>query len=76
MPAAAIVCAIWPPIVPAPTTAALKTNMGSGISLRDDRARGARGAVQGYASARGAALRALASAHRGDPDLVRSGTSF
>src|SRR3954452_3236961 len=28
-PAAAIVCAIWPPIVPAPTTAALKTNMGS-----------------------------------------------
>ena len=27
MPAAAIVWAIWPPMVPAPTTAALKTNM-------------------------------------------------
>ena len=27
MPAAAIVCAIWPPMVPAPTTAALNTNM-------------------------------------------------
>jgi hypothetical protein len=27
MPAAAIVWAIWPPIVPAPTTAALNTNM-------------------------------------------------
>jgi hypothetical protein len=27
IPAAAIVWAIWPPIVPAPTTAALKTNM-------------------------------------------------
>src|SRR6187401_2553622 len=26
-PAAAIVCAIWPPMVPAPTTAALNTNM-------------------------------------------------
>src|SRR6478672_1387699 len=32
MPAAAIVCAIWPPMVPAPTTAALKTNMGSGTA--------------------------------------------
>src|SRR4051794_35319756 len=27
IPAAAIVCAIWPPMTPAPTTAALKTNM-------------------------------------------------
>lgn len=27
MPAAAMVWAIWPPIVPAPTTAALNTNM-------------------------------------------------
>ena len=30
-PAAAIVCAIWPPMVPAPTTAALNTNMGQGL---------------------------------------------
>src|SRR3954468_16019704 len=32
MPAAAMVCAIWPPMGPAPTTAALKTNMMSPAS--------------------------------------------
>ena len=33
IPAAAIVWAIWPPMVPAPTTAALKTNMGRTLSI-------------------------------------------
>ena len=34
MPAAAIVCAIWPPMVPAPTTAALNTNMAGLLRAR------------------------------------------
>src|SRR3954469_17324692 len=33
MPAAAMVWAIWPPMVPAPTTAALKTNMARTLCL-------------------------------------------
>src|SRR5829696_833900 len=40
IPAAAIVCAIWPPMVPAPTTAALKTNMGSSLLLCCERGGG------------------------------------
>ena len=33
IPAAAMVWAIWPPMVPAPTTAALKTNMARTLSI-------------------------------------------